>query len=170
MPTGVYARVCRSLKERLEEKLAYPDGLGGHWLFTGTHNGSGHGFIRAEPGTEPLQLLAHRAAYMVYVGPIPEGLQVLHHCVPYADDPACCNPAHLKLGTHAENMHDASLKGQALRGELSPVAKLTADDVQVLRRLRRDGWKQQELAEAFHISNGHVSLLVRGLAWHHLPS
>lgn len=53
--------------------------------------------------------LAHRVAKMIEIGgPIPDGLCVLHHC----DNPACCNPAHLWLGTQKENVHDMIAKGR----------------------------------------------------------
>jgi hypothetical protein len=51
---------------------------------------------------------AHRVAWILLYGPIPKGLHVCHHC----DTPSCCEPTHLFLGTHTENMKDAVLKGR----------------------------------------------------------
>ena len=52
---------------------------------------------------------AHRYAYEVWCGPIPEGMMVLHSC----DNPPCCNPDHLRVGTAKDNAQDAILRGRA---------------------------------------------------------
>lgn len=51
---------------------------------------------------------AHRLAYFLTKGEIPKGMVVMHTC----DNPPCCNPEHLKLGTHLENMADCRAKGR----------------------------------------------------------
>ena len=53
-------------------------------------------------------LRAHRMAYEVAKGDIPEGMHILHSC----DNPKCCNPAHLRPGTHQENMDDMQARGR----------------------------------------------------------
>ena len=50
----------------------------------------------------------HRIAWELTYGPVPDGMQVCHHC----DNPPCCNPTHLFLGTQADNMHDRDRKGR----------------------------------------------------------
>lgn len=69
---------------------------------------------------------AQRAAWIVAVGPIPKGMHVLHDC----DNPPCCNPAHLFLGTHTDNMSDArrkkrwSKKRPSITGDNSPKRRM----------------------------------------------
>ena len=53
-----------------------------------------------------------RYAYEIWVGPIPDGKSVLHRC----DNPACCNPAHLFIGTQLDNMRDMIAKGRGPKG------------------------------------------------------
>jgi hypothetical protein len=65
-------------------------------------------------GTSGKRTLAHRAAWEVSEGPIPEGMWVLHRC----DNPKCCNPMHLFLGTALDNNRDAFAKGRNSRDEM----------------------------------------------------
>ena len=59
---------------------------------------------------------AHRMAYEIAHGPLPEGMHVLHSC----DNPMCCNPNHLRAGTHAENMRDAVNRDRVWKGGPKP--------------------------------------------------
>jgi hypothetical protein len=74
----------------------------GCWFWIGGKRGRGYGNFWTGEKQEP----AHRVAYELFVGSIPEGLWVLHHC----DNPPCVNPDHLFLGDRSLNMKDAADK------------------------------------------------------------
>ena len=82
----------------------------GCMIFTGGDRAGGYGCIemRGRTAKSHRRALAHRAAYAMAWGECPGELDVLHEC----DNPRCVNPAHLRLGTHAENMQDMVSKGR----------------------------------------------------------
>jgi len=94
-----------TLRERLESKLV--PGANGCLEFTGFRNRGGYGLISVGERMS----YAHRAAWMLANGEIPDGLHVLHRC----DNPSCSNADHLFLGTHADNMADKVQKGRQSR-------------------------------------------------------
>src|SRR3990167_11268090 len=98
------------------------------WIWTGTIYSTGYGIVWNRGHREG----AHRVAYALSIGAIPDGMFVCHHC----DTPACVRPDHLFLGTHDDNMRDAFLKGRKARGESHGSAKLSCDDVEHMKRLR----------------------------------
>lgn len=104
------------------------------WLWTA---GKSHGYGRFYiPGRRSLQA-AHRVSFEEHFGPIPARLFVIHSC----DVPACVNPAHLRAGTHADNMTDAKQRGRMKKALLTECAKglhpMSADNVRVLPDGRR---------------------------------
>lgn len=97
----------------------------------------------------------------------PDNVEVCHRC----DNPACVNPAHLFLGTHTDNMRDAAQKGRLvhsapLRGECAPNAKLRADDVREIRRIRAaDGTSHAALARKYGVSEHSIKLVLDRKTW-----
>lgn len=85
------------------------------WLWTASTSG-GHGYGQFAAGRDSNGRFdvryAHRVAFQLATGIDPVGAVVMHSC----DTPTCCNPAHLSLGTQAQNVADASRKGRYLRG------------------------------------------------------
>lgn len=112
------------------------------------------------------KVLAHRYAYELAHGEIPSGMCVLHRC----DNTKCCNPDHLFVGTHQDNMADMKSKGRHIRtppkpisGEQSPVAKLSDKEVQEIVSRRIAGEKTASIAAAYGIHQSYVSRLARGI-------
>ena len=136
------------------------------WWWEGTKNNKGYGMFMA---VSPAKSLAHRFSYELVNGSIPKGKNILHQC----DNPACVNPAHLVLGTHAENMRDMHRKRRgkfvAHKGEHNGSSKLTDDQVRNMRRQYSGGGvTQAKLAEQFGVSRTLVSNVVTRLAWKHV--
>lgn len=96
-----------------------------------------------------------------------DGLEAMHTC----DNPPCVNPAHLVVGTHAENMADMRRKGRgsAPRGADNPKSKLTAEQVAEIRERHLVGGETQTaLAEEFGVSQVAVHYIVHRRSWKHV--
>jgi hypothetical protein len=104
---------------------------------------------------------AHIAAYLIANGQLPKGKYVCHTC----DNPPCCNPSHLFLGTAKDNYEDSKAKDRHSRGERNGFSKLTADEVRAIRRDRR---VQVDIARSYGIRQTTVSEIKRGNLWKHL--
>jgi hypothetical protein len=106
-------RVGPPSKEWLQTKIAI-DLATGCWEWTGGLFASGYGAV----GVDRKVLKAHRVAWALYRGEV-GAWHVLHRC----DNPKCCNPDHLYLGTHADNMADRAAKGRAPGSWAAPIQK-----------------------------------------------
>lgn len=133
------------------------------WPWTGGTSLSGYGRI-GRGGRDGADVQASRVAWELTNGSIPDGLFCLHIC----DCPGCCNPRHIFLGTNQDNMDDKVRKGRQNRGETSPVAKLTEDDVRAIRRRREEGISFAKLAREFGISVMQAHRIVNRVRWAHI--
>ncbi len=99
----------RPVIDRLRDKLTKLHDPYDCWEWTGATIGRGYGSMKINdrPRTNREQL-THRMMWLETIGPIPDGMLVLHHC----DNPPCCNPRHLFLGTKSDNAQDAFDKGR----------------------------------------------------------
>lgn len=128
--------------------------------WTGGKSGGGYGQLEVNGKSAK----AHRIAWELKNGKIPEGMIVCHKC----DNPACLNPAHLFLGTNVVNSLDMVSKGRQarLKGELNSQAKITEEQV---KKILGDQRLQREIAVDHGISIQNVNAIKRGRAWAHLP-
>lgn len=109
---------------------------------------------------------AHRVAWMLFRGPIPNGLWVLHRC----DNRRCVRPDHLFLGTVQDNNADRKAKGRAPRGEERPDSKLTESDIREIRALNSHGVGYKRLAKQFCVSPRSIGNIVHRRKWAHVET
>ena len=156
-------------RKNLFEKKFIPEPNTGCWLWLASTCRDGYGAF-----WDGRLKLAHRFSYELYVGPIPDEALVLHRC----DVPHCVNPAHLFLGTHADNSADKMAKGRQARGEKHGSrthpervprgerhgnAKLNGKDVEAIRL--SVGLSNRRLASIYKVDPTVIGDVRRGLAW-----
>ena len=138
---------------------------GGCLIWKGSKSPYGYGIILRERQGKRRGHFTHRFAYELANGPIPKGLNVCHKC----DNPLCCNPQHLFLGTHSDNNRDMNQKGRNVRGEKQGHAKLTAKIVIAIRhRYEAGGVTLKSLGSEFGIHFSTISNIVRRKTWKHV--
>jgi len=159
----------RTLEERFWPKvgIAGPDDC---WEWQASCTKNGYGQIRPKSGAPPWG--THRVAFLLTYGD-PGMLWVLHRC----DNRKCCNPAHLFLGTVADNNADmfAKGRGRAGRGSGGPGApvevlrerfrKLTDDDIREARREHAMGVSCRSIARRIGVHHTQISRLIKGDQW-----
>lgn len=143
------------------------DRSGECWLWTAYRNEDGYGTVRFDGRMQG----AHRVAWQLTHGPIPDGLDVLHSC----DNPPCCKPDHLFLGTNHDNVIDRHTKGRSKnlfssderhparlrRGAKHWCAKLSDDAVRQIRQRRERGETTVSIGRALGVNTGTVSRIAR---------
>lgn len=151
----------------------------GCWEWAGQSMKAGYGRIDLKnyPDWPQSVVLVHRVVYQLCVGPVPDGMVVCHRC----DNPPCCRPDHLFLGTNSDNIADKISKGRQaagqsvrknhehLRGEVIVTAKLTAEQVMEIRRREAAGEHPDSIAADHGTSRDYVVAIARGDCWTHLP-
>lgn len=141
------------------------DGLRGPdecWPWMAARSAKGYGLFN--PG-HPRCVRAHRYVWEIVFGPIPIGMLVLHHC----DNPPCCNPAHLWLGTAKDNARDMMEKGRR-RGYIASgsgheTTKLTREGVLQIRSELAQGAKRGDLARRFGVARATIRGVDLRLTW-----
>lgn len=150
------------------DKSAGPEAC---WPWVAGKLPNGYGSVRVDGA----HWLAHRRAWTLTHGPIPDGLNVLHEC----DNPPCCNDRHHFLGDYKDNSQDCIRKDRHARGGRHGHAKLSRAHVLELRSLipqlprgpkgknLRHGL-MKDLMRGYGVDQSTISCAVRGVTWKHL--
>lgn len=158
MPRGVYIRrpkpstTLAQFASRFWARVDRSNTCVGCWEWEGGRNSRGYGTVWFNGAV----VQAHRAAWELTNGPIPaddtyHGVCVCHSC----DNPKCCNPQHLFLGSNADNMKDMARKGRGRK-------KLTAEQIVEIRGLLLLKTSQREIARRFGVSQSIISNIATG--------
>jgi hypothetical protein len=138
------------------------------WPWRGSFSKGGYGDFSF--GRSRKHVKAHQLAYVLTHGEFAgfgerergeHGLCVLHSC----GNPACCNPAHLRLGSHDENMQDMITHGRSTRGQRNARAKLSKRQVIAIRAARGRGVLLEALADQYGVAISTISRVATGVRW-----
>ena len=151
-----------TIHQKLWPRLKIADN--GCWVWQGGKDEDGYGALLWRHGQESR---AHRVAYKLAFGAIPEGAMICHHC----DNPPCCNPLHLFVGNGQINHDDMVAKGRwdFNWGDRVKWAKLTNWQAMEIRRRVADGETQRKLAVEFGVHYKNVNGIACNRTWKHLP-
>ena len=167
----------RPLHERLWEKVDRTGGPESCWLWIGS-KANRYGKLEVAGKARGVHVISWELRH----GPVPDGLCVCHNC-PGGDNPYCVNPAHLFLGSNAENIRDRDRKGRTARGAKSGKhthpestargsqhgrAKITEHDVRAIRIAAAAGTTYKAIAARFGISDSAIGFIVHQKTWRHV--
>lgn len=160
------------LVRRFWSKVDQSGGPESCWPWKGKTQNGGYGVIHRGTAKNDTAY-AHRLSWLIHHGSDPVGWAVCHRC----DFPTCVNPAHLFLGTIADNVQDMIAKGRkysgpqaSVRGEQVGSSKLTASQVVEIRTRSRNGERSGSLGRAFGVDSSTIRQIVRGEIWRHVGS
>lgn len=170
---GVWIATRKTDEQRFWEKVdkagpmpPHAPDLGPCWLWTGHRMVTGYGAIgKRKPGGGFTWVYAHRRSWEMANGPIPDRKHILHAC----DTPPCVNPAHLSLGTQAENTADAAEKGRMRQGDRHPVARLRARYIPEIEAMHKAGLSYARIAAVYGVTHQTIGDVLLGRSWKSVP-
>ena len=154
-------RYCCSDKCRVLVNVNFSDN-NKCWPYAGSHDTCGYGKITLN-GKEHK---AHRFLWELHNGAIPKGMFVLHHC----DNPPCCNPAHLYLGTNKDNVRDMVLRHRCnpTRGSANWQAKLNESQVPAIKIRLSNGDSLSKIGHDYGVSPITIFDIKHNKTWAHV--
>jgi hypothetical protein len=165
------SRTCANSKQvlplvdRFWARFTHPGNDADCWLWQGYRNRDGYGVLHQSHSENRKATLAHRFSWELHNGPIPGGAIICHRC----DTPPCVNPAHLFVGTDADNHRDKWQKGRAPSGSDHSNSRLTEEQVEYARAAYEAGeTTQHALAKELGVSPMTINRAIRGQTWRHV--
>lgn len=149
-----------TISQRFWSRIAVTANPDRCWEWLGSRTKQGYGSVQHNGALRR----AHRVAWEVFHGRKPQGF-LLHSC----DNPPCCNPAHLREGSHLDNAGDRVQRNRQTKGEDVSISRLTAQDVLQIRA----AWvpikvSQQTLARKYGVSRYTISDIITRKTWRHI--
>lgn len=150
--------------EKIAEFWARTERSGECLLWTGKRSGKGYGRVYINGRFAA----AHRVAYEIANGAIPDGMLIRHTC----DTPPCVEPTHLLVGTQLDNMRDKMERGRhrVQFGESHYRTSLTDEQVTEIRRMRADGFSFKSISDKIGASPTGVAAIANGRRWKHIEA
>ena len=130
--------------------------VNGCWIWQRSKDKDGYGYIKAKGIRSAYK--AHRLSYKIFNGEITDGLFVCHKC----DNPSCCNPEHLFLGTAQENKHDSIIKDRHATGSRCHKSKITKEQAIYILK---SSLSAPKLASEYGIHRNSIYALRSGKTW-----
>ena len=151
-----------SSQEYFFKQISIENHINNCWIWIGNCNKQGYGKLTSKKKT----WMSHRFSWMIYNGQIPPGLCILHKC----DNPPCCNPDHLFIGTHKDNSKDMVIKKRNRddRGSKHPMHKLNEQQVLKIRESIENGEQQSKLAIQYNVGPMTISNIKHRKSWKHI--
>ncbi len=157
---GAYVNKPTPVEDRIMKFISVKE-IDECWEFNGFRNSDGYGRIGIRGSKTDS---AHRVMYKLHKGEIPEGMVVMHAC----DNPPCCNPSHLKLGSQQENIEDMVAKKRLVNkfGEDSHLSKLTKEQVkEIISKYTGAKGEKAKLAREYNVCQTTINNILTGKSW-----
>ncbi len=149
------------LRSYLLARVTIPEDKNACWLWQGSFDSHGYGMMFVKNAS----IRAHRVSHELFIGPIPEGMYILHAC----DNPPCISPHHLRYGTKRENAHDRTVHGRQVRGSQHTRTRLTEKDVEdILESFHLRNETQKDLALRYNVNFVTIHDIVQRKSWNHV--
>ena len=168
MPVGLnkIPTMTEKDKDRFLSRILFTENPNKCWLWGGSFDKYGYGQFHLNASYKKKKTLkATRISYYIHNNIDPLGLCVCHKC----DNPKCCNPNHLFLGTNRENIKDRDLKSRQAKGEKAASSKLKESDIKDIReKYMTNGTSWRKLAREYGVHNRTIGKILHSNTWNHI--